>query len=65
MIKKILKYKLTVIGVILGLLAGYIYYYHVGCTSGSCPITSKPLNSTIYGGILGGLFFNLFEGNKI
>ena len=38
---------------------GYAYYYYVGCASGSCTITSKPLNSSLYGGLMGGLLFNL------
>lgn len=50
---------LTVSGVLLGLIAGYAYYYFVGCASGTCAITSKPLNSTLYGGIMGGLLFNM------
>jgi LytS/YehU family sensor histidine kinase len=57
---------ITGIGVLLGLIAGYAYYYYVGCASGSCAITSKPLNSTLYGGLMGGLLFNMFikEKNK-
>lgn len=50
----------TVSGVVIGLIAGYAYYYFVGCASGTCAITSKPLNSTLYVGLMGGLFFNLF-----
>lgn len=48
------------IGVIVGLVAGYLYYQEIGCISGTCAITSKPLNSTLYGGLMGGLLFNLF-----
>lgn len=51
----------TGIGIGLGLLAGYWYYTSIGCTSGGCAITSKPLNSTLYGGLLGGLIGSLFE----
>ncbi len=51
---------LTVAGIAIGALAGYIYYLEIGCLSGSCPITSKPLNSTLYGGLMGGLLFNTF-----
>ncbi len=51
---------LTVAGIIIGMVAGYIYYVEIGCTSGTCPITSKPLNSTLYGGMMGGLLFNMF-----
>ncbi len=51
---------ITVIGVIVGAIAGYTYYHYVGCASGTCAITSKPLNSTLYGSLMGGLLFNLF-----
>jgi len=53
-------YILTAIGVVVGLIAGYAYYHFVGCVSGTCSITSKPVNSTLYGGLMGGLVFNLF-----
>lgn len=57
-------YIITGIGVVVGLLAGYLYYQEIGCFSGTCAITSKPLNSTLYGGLMGGLLFNLFVGSK-
>lgn len=40
----------------VGALGGYAYYYFIGCYSGTCPITSNPLISTIYGGVIGLLF---------
>jgi hypothetical protein len=52
------------LGILMGGIAGYLYYYFVGCASGSCAITSRPLNSTLYGGVMGGLLFNLFTPNK-
>lgn len=54
------QYIVTGIGIIVGLIAGYTYYHYIGCASGSCAITSKPLNSTLYGGLMGGLLFNMF-----
>jgi uncharacterized membrane protein YedE/YeeE len=51
---------ITGIGVVVGAIAGYLYYYYVGCASGTCSITSKPLNSTLYGAAMGGLIFNMF-----
>ena len=51
---------LTGIGIAIGALAGYGYYFYVGCASGTCAITSKPLNSTLYGALMGGLIFNMF-----
>jgi C4-dicarboxylate transporter len=51
---------ITGIGIAIGALAGYAYYFYVGCASGTCAITSKPLNSTLYGALMGGLVFNMF-----
>ncbi|MBP6758841.1 MAG: hypothetical protein KA133_06275 [Flavobacterium sp.] len=50
----------TGIGIVLGAIAGYLYYYYVGCASGTCSITSRPLNSSLYGALMGGLVFNMF-----
>ena len=49
---------ITIIGVIVGAVTGNAYYYYLGCASGTCSITSKPLNSSLYGAVLGGLLFN-------
>mgnify|MGYP000426373277 FL=1 len=51
---------ITGLGIAIGALAGYAYYFYVGCASGTCAITSKPLNSTLYGALMGGLVFNMF-----
>ena len=58
---KHLKYGL---GILLGASAGFAYWYFIGCTSGSCPITSSPVNSTIYGVLMGVLTVNSFSGDK-
>lgn len=49
---------ITVLGMLVGAACGYAYYHFIGCASGTCAITSKPLNSTLYGAVLGGLLFN-------
>jgi len=43
------------LGITLGAVAGYAYYYFVGCPSGACPITANPYTSTIYGAVMGAL----------
>lgn len=58
------KYWKTIIGIIFGGIIGYLYYKYVGCLTGTCAITSKPINSTLYGSLMGGLLFNLFEKNN-
>ena len=57
----ILKNKWTILGVILGSIAGYLYYHFIGCASGTCAITSKPFNSTLYGALMGGLLLSSFK----
>jgi hypothetical protein len=47
-----------ILGVVIGGLAGFLYYHFVGCKSGSCAITSNPYNSTIAGGIFGYLMIS-------
>lgn len=59
------KNKLTLIGLLIGALAGYLYYYFVGCASGTCAITSKPLNSALYGTMMGALLLNIFQKENI
>ena len=56
--------KLYIIGAIIGAVAGYLYWQQIGCVSGTCAITSKPLNSTLYGALLGLLAFGIFKKEK-
>ena len=41
------------IAIIIGGTAGFLFYYFVGCNSGSCAITSDPYGSVIMGSLLG------------
>jgi hypothetical protein len=52
---------LYLIGAAVGVMAGYIYWQQVGCASGTCMITSKPVNSTLYGALMGALLFGMFK----
>lgn len=54
-------YRLTFAGLLLGAIGGFLYWKWVGCAGGTCAITSRPLNSTLYGAVMGSLFFNLFK----
>lgn len=38
---------------VIGGLAGFGYYYFVGCNSGTCSITSSPYMSTFWGAMMG------------
>lgn len=55
---------LAIIGIILGAIGGYLYWHYIGCVSGTCPITSSPIMSTIWGALLGGLLLSMFKIDK-
>ena len=59
------KYWPTIIGIIIGAIAGYLYWRYVGCSTGTCPITSSPWNSTLWGAVMGGLLGNIFQPNSL
>ncbi len=52
---------LYIIGAVVGAVAGYLYWQQIGCSSGTCAITSKPLNSTLYGAVMGALLLGMFK----
>lgn len=41
------------LGVLAGGIAGFLYYHFVGCSSGSCFITSHSYSTIIFGGLAG------------
>lgn len=41
------------LGLTIGGIVGFLYYKLVGCPTGACPITRKPLNSILYGMFMG------------
>lgn len=55
---------LAIIGIILGAIGGYLYWHYIGCVSGTCPITSSPIMSTIWGALLAGLLLSMFKKDK-
>ena len=59
--KMLIKYWLEILGILIGAIAGLCYWYFVGCASGTCLITSRPVNSTLYGAVLGVLVFSMFK----
>jgi len=48
----ILTHKKNIILAIIGAIAGYLFWYYVGCESGSCAITSVWYRTTIYGALM-------------
>jgi len=55
---------LYLIGIIIGGISGFLYWKYVGCFTGTCKITSSPINSTAYFALMGGLLFGSFKKQK-
>jgi len=47
------KYGLYLLFALIGAIGGYLYWYYIGCKSGSCPITSVWYTTSLYGAVLG------------
>ena len=45
----------SIIGIIVGGGLGFGWYMLVGCPTGTCPLTSNPVVTIIYGAVVGGL----------
>ena len=58
------KWKWKLLGVAIGAIAGYAYYYFIGCNSGTCPLQSHWHTSTLYGGLIGYVFVNSSKKKK-
>jgi hypothetical protein len=50
-----------IIGILVGAGLGFGWYKLVGCSTGTCPLTSNPVISTIYGAVLGVLIASSFH----
>lgn len=59
--KKWLRPALFILG---GALVGLVYYALVGCSTGTCAITSSPLRSMVYMGLVGWLLSAALRPSK-
>jgi hypothetical protein len=59
------KLAMPALGIVIGGAMGWAYWYWVGCDSGACPITSRPLNSSLYGAMMGVLLFSTFNKKQL
>lgn len=48
-----LSYRRYILGILIGGAAGYLYFFFVGCKTGSCPITGHSYSSSIAGSLMG------------
>lgn len=59
------KPKIMILRIIIGALTGgglgFAYYKFVGCSTGTCPLTSNPIISSLYGMVVGALVAGSFH----
>ncbi len=53
--------RLYLIGAFVGSISGFLYWKLIGCSTGTCMITSSPIRSTLYFALMGALFFGIFK----
>lgn len=62
------KYGIYIVFAVAGAIGGYLYWYYIGCNTGTCPLTSKWYSTSIYGAILGYLsgdvVFSIFKSTR-
>ena len=51
-------------GALIGAIAGFLYWKFVGCSSGHCMISSRPLSSMTYFAASGMLIASAFKKEK-
>jgi hypothetical protein len=61
----LLKYRKTLIFILIGGGLGFAYWRFVGCNSGTCPLTSNWHTSVLMGGLAGYLLVPSREKSKI
>lgn len=54
----------TLVGIILGGLAGYANYKFIGCTTGACPLSSNVWIAVAFGMLAGGLIGHSFHASQ-
>jgi len=47
------KHKWGLLLILAGGIAGYLYWFYIGCNTGTCPITSIWYSNTLLGGFIG------------
>ncbi len=55
---------ISLIGIVVGAIGGYIYYSQVVCSTGGCPLTSNPYLTILWGALMGYLLFDMFNKKK-
>ncbi len=55
------KNRIPIIGVLIGGLGGYLYWYFVGCLSGTCPMKQLWYYDALLGALIGWVIADLIQ----
>lgn len=47
------KHKIGLLLIVPGVIGGYLYWYYIGCLSGTCPLKSNWYYTVLFGGLIG------------
>lgn len=64
LLQLIKKHKGKLTGAVLGSITGFLYYKLIGCSNGTCAISSNPYINTPYGALMGIFIAGIFSDNK-
>jgi len=59
------KHKGSLIGMAIGAIVGWAYYYFIGCSSGSCAIASNWRIAVPYGAVMGVLIASIVKKEEV
>lgn len=59
------KYRGSLLGIAIGAIAGWAYYYFIGCSSGSCAIASNWQIAVPYGAVMGLLMAGIVKKEEV
>ena len=60
----LIKHKYGLLLLIPGIIAGFLYWMYVGCSSGTCPITSNWHTMVLFGGLIGYLIGDTIDDRR-
>ena len=56
---------ITLSGILIGIIGGFLYWKFVGCTDGSCPLKSNWMIMISYGALIGYFIGSILNGQFI
>lgn len=55
---------ITLLGIAIGVAGGCAYWLFVGAENSMSEITASPVNCSLWGALIGGLFFNIYQEDR-